>query len=102
MMPSGAAGEKYIAQITRLLKFCIQDSPLKSIALKGIHVDTRMSAFLLQKPSKNSKSKDHLVSFERRLKLWEEGEIRNLLREGEAIQERMKSSEKGMNIEKSL
>ena len=99
MMPSGAAGGKYIEEITRLLKFCIQDSPLESIALKGIHV---MSAFLLQKPSKNSKSKDHLVSFERRLKLWEEGEIRNLLHEGEAIQERMKSSEKGMNIEKSL
>ena len=61
-----------------------------------------MPALLLQQPSKNSKSKDHLVSLERRLKLWEEGDIRNLLHEGETIQERMKISGKRMNIEKSL
>ena len=41
-----------------------------------------------------------LVSLERSLKLWEEGDISNLLYEGETIQERMKISEKGMNIEK--
>ena len=90
-------GEKNIDEVTRLLKLWIQDSPLKSIALKAIHV---MPALLLQKPSKNSKSKDHLVSLERRLKLWEEGDIRNLLHEGETIQERMKISERDMNIEK--
>ena len=59
-----------------------------------------MPTLLLQKRSKNSKLKDHLVSFERRLKLWEEVDIKNLLHEGKAIQERMKISEKGMNIEK--
>ena len=59
-----------------------------------------MPALFLQKPNKNSKSKDHLVSLERRLKIWEEGNISNLLHEAEAIQEKMKISEKGMNIEK--
>ena len=59
-----------------------------------------MLALLLQRPSKNSKSNDHLISLERRLKLWEEGNISNFLHEGETIQERMKISEKGMNIEK--
>ena len=97
MMPSGAAGEKYIEEITRLLKLWIQDLSLKSIALKAIHV---MPALLLQKPSKNSKSKDHLVSLERCLKLWEEGNISNLAHEGQTIQESVKISEKGMNIEK--
>ena len=67
MMPSGVAVKKYIEEITRLLELWIQDPPLKSIALKAIH---SMSALLLQKPTKNSKSKDHLVSLERRLKLW--------------------------------
>ena len=97
MMPSGAAGEKYIEEITRLLKLWIQDLSLKSIALKAIHV---MPALLLQKPSKNSKSKDHLVSLERCLKLWEEGNISNLAHERQTIQESVKISEKGMNIEK--
>ena len=72
-------------EITRLLKLWIQDSSLKTIALKVIHV---MSALLLQKPSKNSKSRDHLVSLERRLKLWEQGDISNLLHTGEIIQEK--------------
>ena len=59
-----------------------------------------MLALLLQKPSKNSKSNDYLILLERRLKLWEEGNISNFLHEGETIQEIMKISEKGMNIEK--
>ena len=86
MMPSGAAGKKYIEEITRLLKLWIQDSPLKSITLKAIHI---MPAVLL-----------HLVLLEGRLKLSEEGNISNLLHEGETIQERMKISEKDMSIGK--
>ena len=42
-----------------------------------------MLALLLQRPSKNSKPNDHLISLERRLKLWEEGNISNFLHEGE-------------------
>ena len=34
------------------------------------------------------------------MKIWEEGNISSLLHEGETIQEKMKISEKGMNIEK--
>ena len=59
-----------------------------------------MPALLTQKPSKNSKSMGHLVSPERRLILWKEGDISNWLHEGETIQERMKISEKGKNTEK--
>ena len=76
MMPSGETGEKYIEEITRLLKLWIQDSPLKAIPLKAIHV---MPTLLLQKPTENSKSKKHLVSLERRLKLWLEEDISSLL-----------------------
>ena len=90
-LPSGGVGKKYVEEITRLLKLWIQDSQFKTIALKAIHV---MPALLLQKPSKNSISKDHLVSLKRRLKLWEERNINNLLHEGETIRERKKINEK--------
>ena len=50
-----------------------------------------MPVLLLQKPSKSSKSKDH-HALERRLNLWEEGKIEELLYEGQTIQERLKSS----------
>ena len=55
-----------IEEIIRFLKLCIQDLPLKSIALKATLI---MPVLCLQKPSKKSKLKDHLVSIERRLKL---------------------------------
>ena len=47
-----------------------------------------MPAFLLQKPSKSLKSKDHHAALERRRKLWEEGKIEELLYEGQTIQEK--------------
>ena len=91
------ARQEKIEEIIRFLKLCIQDLPLKLIALKVILI---MPVLCLQKPSKKSKLKHHLVSLERRLKLWEEGNISSLLHEGETIQERMKIREKGVNIEK--
>ena len=48
-------------------------------------------ALLLQKPIKNSKSKDHLKLLERRFEFWEEGNINELYEEGKTIQDRLKS-----------
>ena len=75
MLPTGNAGKKYIKDVTRLLNTWTQDSPLRSISLKAIH---NMLALLLQKPSKTSKSRDHLDALERRLQLWERSEIKSL------------------------
>ena len=73
------------------------NSPLENIALKSIHV---MSTLLLQKPSKNSKAKDHVVALERRLKFSENGNITGLGKEGESIQERLPTGERSKNIAK--
>ena len=48
-----------------------------------------MPALLLQKPNKSSKAKDPVVALERRLELWENGNIIKLLNKGESIQERL-------------
>ena len=48
-------------------------------------------ALLLQKPSKNSKSKDHLKSLERRFEIWKEENINKLYEDGKTIQDRLKS-----------
>ena len=61
MLPSGAAGKNYIEKVTRLMKLWINDTPLRKIALKAVHV---IPALLLQKPSKTSKSKDHYAVLE--------------------------------------
>ena len=67
MVPNAAAGKKFIDEIFTLLNLWTNNTPLKNTALKAIHV---MSALLLQKPNKTSKTKDHLKASERRLRLW--------------------------------
>ena len=46
----------------------------------------------LQKPARSSKSKDHLEALNRRLNLWKEGELTELLIEGETIQKSLSDS----------
>ena len=48
-----------------------------------------MAPLLLQKPSKTSKTKDHIQYLEKRLALWKNGDFRDILREGKKIQERL-------------
>ena len=73
----------------------LHDSPLKDIAFKAIMV---MPSLLLQKPSQKSKSKDHLRALERRLELWESGEVMELLKESDTIQKNMKATNKTTSI----
>ena len=47
-----------------------------------------MQALLLQKPYAKSKSKDHMLHLSRRLSLWKNGCISELLHEGRSIQKR--------------
>ena len=89
-LPSGVAGKNYIEEVTRLMKLWINDMSRGKIALKAVRI----------MPSKSSKSKDHRAALERRLKLWEEGKIEELLCKGQTIQERLKSSNSSMTIAK--
>ena len=75
--------------MSRLMNEWIRESPLKDIAFKAIMV---MPGLLLQKPSRKSKSKDHLTSLENRMKLWHAGEIMELLKEAETIQKDLRVS----------
>ena len=53
-------------------------TPMKNIASKTIHL---ISSLLLQKPSKRSKAREHFNELQKRIKLWEEGNINGLLEE---------------------
>ena len=53
-----------------------------------------MPGLRLQKPSRKSKSKDHLKSLENRMKLWHAGEIMELLKETETSQKDLRVSNK--------
>ena len=66
LLPSGRAGKRYVDETTRLMNEWLHDSPMKDIVFKAIMI---MPNLLLQKPSKKSKSKDHLKALERRFEL---------------------------------
>ena len=88
-------GRKFIGEVSRLMSGWLHDSPLKDIAFKAIMV---MPSLLLQKPSQKSKSKDHLRALEQRLELWESGEVMELLKESDTIQNNMKATNTATSI----
>ena len=86
MLPNGAAGKKYMEEVTRLTKLWIQDTLLKSKSLKAVYV---ILALLFQNPTKLSKVKDHYQAPERGIKLWDESNIKGLSYKCMAIQQRL-------------
>ena len=57
-----------------------------------------MPNLLLQKPSKNLKTRDHLVALERHLESWISGNLLELLKEAETIQKSLRSKKISTNI----
>ena len=89
LLPTGKAGTQYIDETSRLMNAWLHHSPLKDVAFKAIMI---MPSILLQKPKKDSKTKDHIAALERRLKLWQFGNLIELFKEAETIQKGLKSS----------
>ena len=90
-LPSGNAAKEFIAELTKWLEHFNRGTDFEGIALK---VFTILPNVIMQKPSKDSKAKDHVKKVEDRLKSWKEGKISELLRESRIIQERLKSNKK--------
>ena len=99
LLPTGKSGRNFILELTRLINAWVDNSAMKDISLKMIMI---MPALLLQKPSRTSKSKDHSKALERRLSLWEEGRLTELLFEAETIQETLSTSKKKANTTAEL
>ena len=91
LLPSGRAGKGFIIEIKRLVDLFVNKTPYYKLALNALMV---MVPLLLQKPSKNSKSSDHVKYLEKRLALWSEGEILVILRECRKIQDRLINSKR--------
>ena len=89
-VPSGKAGNLFVKELSRLFAAYVDDSALQLVALSAAMV---VPALVLQKPSKTSKSKEHTRLLERRLSLWLDGRLFDLLHEGRTIQRRLRSSQ---------
>ena len=67
MVPQSSTGRAFVSELARL--FIGEGSALEFIVLKAIFV---VCALVLQKPSHNSKERDHICHLEHRLKLWKD------------------------------
>ena len=85
-------------ELAKLFQAFGDGSNLSSIALKSAIVQQQL---LLQKPSRSSKSKDHIRHLKGRLNLWQKGDIDILLHEGKSIQSRLKPKSGTSNAESS-
>ena len=81
----------------RLYKNCLSffkaygdSTPMESIALKAAMM---FPPLLFQRPHHQSTTREHKRCFERRLQLWREGDLLQLLREGHTIQQCLRSTQ---------
>ena len=82
-IPSGKAGTAFVRELSRMFRAFADSSALESVAMKAVMV---MPTLLLQKPHPRSKARDHVSHLERRLQLWGNGKLKELLEEGCTIQ----------------
>ena len=85
-LPQGNAGKAFVTELARLYAAFATGSALESVAMTAVIV---LPILLLQKPSRSSKAKDHIACIERRLLLWRDGQLDDLLAEGRTLQERL-------------
>ena len=86
LVPFGSAGTSFVKEVASLFQAFADKSSLERVSMKAI---TLIQTLLLQKPSKKSKTKDHISHLKRRLDLWSSGDVQQLLDEGRCIQARM-------------
>ena len=86
LVPSGKHGKAFVRELTSLFTAFAQASALELVALEAVMVGC---ALLLQKPHPQSKSRDHVVALERRLRAWQNGDIDGLMREGRTLQKQL-------------
>ena len=67
-----------ITEVTRIIKLFNSKTAWESVAL---HLLTVILPLMLQKPSANSKKKDHTRYLQKRLTLWKEGRIMEIISE---------------------
>ena len=95
-VPSGKSGKQFIEELTFWIRQLNRNTKLNKMAMKVFMV---LPTILLQKPSSNSKAKQHAEALERRLNQWRTGEIDSIMREVRMIQSRFKSSTRNNQTE---
>ena len=91
LLPFGKSAKAFINELSFWLEQFNKNTKYHHIALK---VFMLLPNLLMQKPSRDSKAKEHNEKLSDRMQLWKNGDITTLLNEGRNIQKRIKNSSK--------
>ena len=79
LVPTGKVGQDFIDEVAKTLTLFNSGSHMESVAITMIMI---MFPLLLQKPSRKSKSKEHVKYLASRLSMWKAGQICKLVYKG--------------------
>lgn len=90
-VPTCAVGRRFVRELASWLENFNARTKYREFAITSFII---LPALLLQKPSAKSKLAEHKELLQKRLDLWEKGEIQELLQSGRSIQKRLIASQK--------
>ena len=90
-VPRGKSGQRFISEAIRLLQLFNNKTSWEPLAIQCLNI---FLPIILQKPSAKSKANDHVRYLTKRLKLWEEGKLKELMSECKEIQKRLSVSKR--------
>ena len=91
LLPRGKVGTEFIKELTRLIRLSTTtENKWFRLSLAMVHIFIPM---MLQKPSAKSKAKDHAKYLDKRLKLWQTGDIKSIMNENTEIQNKLKQGQ---------
>ena len=96
-LPTGSAGRDFLEEMIIVFNMFNSSSAMKSAAITMVIIMLP----LLQKPPKSCKGKDHKVYLEKRLTLWKEDEIQELIRKFCVIERKLTQGKKKQQMSRS-
>ena len=87
-IPKGKHGKAFVQELTTWINRWCDKTKYQVIAFDALSI---LPILLLQKTSKKAKSKQNKETLERRLNAWKNGEILELVKEGEILQKRLQT-----------
>ena len=90
-LPRGSSAEKFIKELTRLIYLFVNKTAWERVALQMVHI---FIPLMLQKPSINSKARDHSKYLLSRLQRWKDGDLKGLMEQSRAIQLKIKQQKR--------
>ena len=98
-IPSEKAWKLVVKELTHLFEAYAEATTLDSVAITAATV---LPSLILQKPHCSSKKKEHIKCIERCMQLWKDGNLDDLLKEGQTIQQHLHKPTRDQRSEKQL